>query len=60
LKDDWINATDVKRLLYKEEQKMPSLVSLDEENVAWSQTPSSDGFWEYTPELELLYSEDEE
>lgn len=60
LKDDWINATDAKRILYKEEQIMPTLVSLDSDNVSWSQTPSADGFWEYSDEFDALYSEDEE
>ena len=60
LKDDWINATDSKRILYKEEQKMPSLISLDSDNVVWSQTPSADWFWEYSEEFDSLYSEDEE
>jgi hypothetical protein len=60
LKDDWINATDSKRILYKEEQKMPSLISLDSDNVVWSQTPGADGFWEYSEEFDALYSEDEE
>lgn len=36
------------------------MVNLDEANVTWKQTPnSSEDFWEYTPELEKLKSEDD-
>lgn len=60
LKDDWVNATDKKRVLYKLEQTMPSLVEFDTQKVTWAYTPSADGFWEYSPEFESIYSEDED
>ena len=44
--------------MYKEEQEMPQMVNLG--GSAWSQTPSADGFWEYTTELNALYSETED
>ena len=56
--DDWINPTDQNQILYKEEQKMPEMVNLDPSNVAWSQTPSTEWFWEYSDEFDALYSED--
>jgi hypothetical protein len=42
LKDDWVNNTNSKRILYKEGQKMPSMISLDSKNVTWTQKPNSD------------------
>lgn len=60
LKDDWINNTASNKVMYKEEQKMPNLVNLNSSQVTFSQNPSSDGFWEYTPDFEKLYSKDEE
>lgn len=59
LSDLWINNTTFKKILYKEEQNDPKMINLNPSNVSWSQTPSSDWFWEYTNELEELYSEDE-
>ncbi|MDR1988271.1 MAG: hypothetical protein LBQ24_06140 [Candidatus Peribacteria bacterium] len=56
LSDVWINTSSNRKLLYKEIQRMPELYSLDSSKVAWSQAPSSDGFWEYTSDLEDLYS----
>ena len=58
LTDDWINDTDVKKIIYKEEQEMPQMISLG--GTSWSQTPGADNFWEYTAELNSLYSETED
>jgi hypothetical protein len=58
LKDDWINGTDSKKILYKEEQKKPFMVALN--SAVWWQTPDVDWFWEYSSEFDALYSEDEE
>ena len=52
MSDDWINGTNLKQILYKEEQKYPFMINLSEGLVSWSQTPSSEGFWEYTQEFE--------
>lgn len=60
LRDDWINDSASSMILYKEEQKMPNMVNLNSSNVTWSQTPSTDGFWEYSSDFDALYSEDEE
>lgn len=57
LTDLWMNVTDVSKILYKEEQKDPYMVNLSPTNVTWTQTPNSDKFWEYTDELNALYSE---
>ena len=56
--DLWVNRGDTQRIMYKEEQTLPRMLSLWSSN--WSQSPSSDGFWEYTPELESLYSESDQ
>jgi hypothetical protein len=55
-----MNVTDVAKILYKEEQVDPEMVNLDSSNVVWSQTPSVEGFWEYTDEFNALYSDVEE
>ncbi len=52
MSDDWINDTNLKQIVYKEEQKLPFMVNLSEGLVSWSQTPSSEDFWEYTQEFE--------
>lgn len=57
LTDLWANVTDVKKILYKEEQKDPQMVNLDSTNVTWSQVPDTDKFWEYTDEFNALYSD---
>lgn len=57
--DDWINPSDKKQILFKEEQKMPELYNLNPNSVTWSQTPSSEWFWEYTQDFDNLYSESE-
>jgi len=58
LKDDWINTSNVKKVIYKEEQEMPEMIALG--GSSWSQTPSADGFWEYTEALNNLYTESED
>jgi hypothetical protein len=55
-----MNATDVIKILYKEEQIEPEMINLNSDNVVWSQMPSSDNFWEYTDEFNTLYSDVEE
>jgi hypothetical protein len=36
------------------------MINLDDANVVWKQVPNSpDDFWEYTPALEKLKSEDD-
>lgn len=60
LSDLWMNVTDVQKILYKEEQVDPEMISLDPANVSWVETPSSEGFWEYTDEFNALYSDVEE
>lgn len=60
LSDDWVNTTDTDMIVYKEIQEEPRLINLDPDNVAWSQVPSSEGFWEYTSEFENIYSEAED
>lgn len=57
LSDLWVNATDVSKILYKEEQKDPRMVNLNASNVNWIQTPDAEKFWEYTDEFTALYSE---
>lgn len=59
LTDEWENTTTGKQVMYKEEQEMPKMLSL---NLAeWSELKAgaSFDFWQFTPELEALYSEDE-
>ncbi len=56
--DDWVNISDKNQLLYKEAQRMPEMVNLDSNNVAWSQTPSAEWFWEYSDDFNALYSEE--
>lgn len=60
LSDLYVNKSSSDRLLYKEEQNFPTLVNLAWDKTLWSQTPSSENFWEYTPEFEALYSKDQE
>lgn len=56
--DLWINRGNIQRIMYKEEQTWPRMLSLGGSN--WSQSPSADGFWEYTDSLEALYSESDQ
>ena len=37
---------------------MPELYTLDSTRAEWSQVPSANDFWEYTSDLEALYSSD--
>jgi len=60
LSDDWINNTETKKLLFKEQQEFPQMINLASESVTWSQDPSNEDFWEYTPEFNNLFSADEE
>lgn len=58
LDDLWKNLGETAKIMYKDNQTLPTMVSLGGSN--WSQSPSSDGFWEWTDELEALYSEDDQ
>jgi hypothetical protein len=58
LSDLWVNATANNKLMYKEVQVMPTMLSLDTSKVVWTAVPSANNFWEYTSELEALYSTD--
>jgi len=60
LSDTWVNQTGDDILLYKEEQEMPTLINLGWENTSWKKQPNDIGFWEYTDELNDLYSDLEE
>lgn len=57
LVDSWINPTESSQIVYKEEQDIPEMLNLAPDNVIWGQTPSAEGFWEYTDEFDALYSE---
>src|SRR5574343_44066 len=46
LDDIWSNETTNKKIMYKEEQKMPELKTLNGAEV--SKKPNDDTFWEYT------------
>jgi len=59
LDDIWVNNSLNDALMYKEEQKMPVMYSLDEKNVVFTMQPSEEDFWEYTTDLESFYSETE-
>ncbi len=59
MSDDWVNSWSSSKIVYKEEQDMPTMVNLSPSNVTWSQTPNSDDFWEYTTEFNKLYSEED-
>ena len=52
LDDIWNNDTSNKKIMYKEEQKLPELKVLNGANIA--KKPNDDTFWEYTPEFEAL------
>jgi hypothetical protein len=58
LSDLWVNTGNTDQLVYKEEQEMPTMLSLG--GATWSQTPSAENFWEYTNEFNSLYSETED
>lgn len=56
LDDIWVNDTTVRKIMFKEEQTMPYMVSLN--NSTLTKNPNNDTFWEYTSEFETL--EDDE
>lgn len=58
LSDVWENNSEWAQLLYKEEQDMPNMIALN--GASWVEVKVSDGvdFWQYTPELDALYDED--
>ena len=58
LNDDWINTWDQSMWLIKWEQDEPRMISLNW--AIWIQNPDGEDFWEYTPNMEDLYSEEEE
>lgn len=60
LSDLFVNQTTNKKLIYKEEQTMPTMVNLWWDKSSWSQTPSSEDFWEYTQDFDALYNKEQE
>jgi LPXTG-motif cell wall-anchored protein len=60
INDIFINKTTNPKLLYKEEQSMPSMINLGWDKVTWSQTPSADNFWQYTKDFETIFSSGQE
>lgn len=58
LSDDWTNISSESQVLFKEEQDMPNMISLN--GAVWEEIKASDGvdFWQYTSDLEALYDED--
>lgn len=58
LSDDWTNVSSNAQVLFKEEQDMPAIISLN--GAVWQEIKASDGvdFWEYTTDLEALYDEE--
>ncbi len=52
LDDVWVNDTGIKKIMFKEEQTMPVMHSLN--NSKLTKNPDSDAFWEYTPEFNAL------
>lgn len=60
LTDIWSNSSENDKIMYKEQQEMPEMVNLNTSKVEWSQTPDSKDFWEYTPEFEALFSEEQD
>ncbi|PID86484.1 hypothetical protein CSB08_00695 [Candidatus Gracilibacteria bacterium] len=59
LSDDWVNSTSSSQLIYKEEQEDPEMINLGGGDSSWSEVKSGETFWEYTKELNDLYSEDD-
>jgi len=59
-KDEWVNSSQVDKMLYKEEQQMPKMINLNEGLVSWKSVPWTAGFWEYTADFNKLYQADEE
>ena len=60
LSDDWINTSSNRMIMFKEEQTLPTMINLNQSSVEVSPIPSNNGFWEYTSELESIYSEEEQ
>ena len=60
LTDIWSNTSENDKILYKEQQENPEMVNLNTSKVTWSQTPDSKDFWEYTPEFEALFSNEQD
>jgi len=60
LTDDFLNDDVVSKIVYKEEQNMPNMISLAPSAVSTSQNPTSEDFWEYAEGFNALYSDDEE
>ncbi len=60
INDIFINKTTNPKLIYKEEQTWPSMINLGWDKVTWSQTPSSENFWEYTKDFEATFSSGQE
>lgn len=58
LEDLWKNNSWLDQLMYKELQSFPEMVNLNTSKVEWKQTPSAEGFWEYTEELNSLHDSD--
>lgn len=52
--DIWSNKTTSDKVLYKEEQTMPSTVTLN--GTTMDQSPQDDSFWQYTTDLEAFKS----
>lgn len=59
LSDEWINSSSSDQLIYKEEQENPEMINLGWWNTSWGEMKSWESFWEYTKELNDLYSEDD-
>lgn len=53
--DIWSNKTTSDKILYKEEQVMPTFIPLNETKL--EQNPQDDSFWQYTSDLEALKSQ---
>ncbi len=60
LTDVWTNSSENDKIMYKEQQEMPEMVNLNTSKVEWSQTPDAKDFWEFTPEFEALFSEEQD
>ncbi len=56
LDDVWVNDTTNKKIMYKEEQSLPVMNTLN--GASFTKNPDNDSFWEYTSEFEALKSEE--
>ncbi len=56
LDDAWNNSSENKKIMYKEEQKMPILLPLN--GAKFSKKPNDDTFWKYTPAFEALQNKE--